>query len=415
MTASIPRRIAAWFLDYLVVMVPGLTVVVFAVGMLLQALPAYLGGIAAEAGWGFVFRMFTGGTTGAELSAGWIGFAAPLIAALLFVPLLQFAYQGIMLSWRGRTFGKMVFDIRVTTAGGGPHAVRPSHGSALGRAFLTTTLETGLIGIALVLLTIGQFLAATLVWLGATAAFWLNAFTLLGSGRRTLVDRLAGTSVVHRGLYAEVAGRAAALTRRSTAAIRAGLRPTPAISAYGTIVEGQAVPVSSPAAGPPAIEQHPVGAWQQQEAFAPLPPAVDPFEAYDPHTQAVKPPTLPLPTIHQLPSQSVVPQTAAPQVAVPPPSLPETAHAAAPSASLWETPPPPEPAVPQSPATDLTATELTAETQVVPTQPIVPSPPVAPRTVSDTLVDLERVPAVAQDLWRQRKNENAQEQDPPGQ
>jgi uncharacterized RDD family membrane protein YckC len=531
-TASIPRRIAAWFFDYLVVMVPGLTAVLAALTMLLQALPAYLGGIAAEAGWGFLFRLFTGGTAGAELSAGWIGFATPLIAALLFVPLLQFVYQGIMLSWRGRTFGKMVFDIRVTAAGGGPQAVRPSPGSALGRAFLTTTLETGLIGIALVLLTIGQFLLATLVWLGVTAAFWLNAFTLLGSGRRTLVDRLCGTSVVHRGLYAEVAGRAAVLARRGTAAIRAGLTPTPAIGAHGTIVEGRAVPMSLPAAGPPAIEQHPVGAWQQQQAFAPLPPPVDPFADYDQQTQAVRPPTLPLPTIHRIPPQPVAPQTAAPQTAAPQAAAPqvampqaaasqaaapqvaeppvpqlETAHVAAPPPSLWEVPRPPAPAAPQPPApaaprppapaapqppatnltaTDSAATDLTAETQVVVTQPIAPSPPAYPRTVSDTLIDLERIPAAdspaqhptvpvdaggprsirdypgailhsdpvqrainsragqqaqalgaagaekaqqfgeqaverarrlgsrAQDLWRQRKDDNAQGQEPPG-
>lgn len=236
-TASMARRVLGWMIDYALVMVPGTTLVVLALAALVQGLPGYVGAVAADVGWSGLMKLITHAGTGfggigTAASSEWISFALPLIVAILFVPLLQFGYQSVLLAWRGRTIGKMITDTSVVTTGS--DTPRLKRRLALRRAFITTFLETGLLSVALVVIAIGGFAIGALVWGIAVVAFWINALTLLGPRRRTLVDRVSGTSVVRRGLYAQVAAQSSALARSAvdtTAA--AGRRSSDVAAAAG--------------------------------------------------------------------------------------------------------------------------------------------------------------------------------------
>jgi hypothetical protein len=56
---SSPRRAFGWVIDYVIVMVPGMTLVAYALWELVKGLPAYVGAVAAEAGWTSLVRLFT--------------------------------------------------------------------------------------------------------------------------------------------------------------------------------------------------------------------------------------------------------------------------------------------------------------------------------------------------------------------
>jgi hypothetical protein len=234
-TASIFQRVTGWIIDYLVVMIPGTVLVLLAMAYLLRGLPGYLGEVAAEAGWGYLVGLVVHTGTGASsaTSGAWIAFASPLIVALLLVPLMQFSYHATLLARRGRTFGKMIADTRVAVPG--PDTARLARGPALRRAFLTTILDTGLLGVAFVLITIGQIFLGGLLWAVAVAAFWLSALAAIGPRRRTLVDRFSGTTVIRRRLYAEIAPRTAAAT------VSAGRAITDAAAVARQAIAGQTV------------------------------------------------------------------------------------------------------------------------------------------------------------------------------
>src|SRR5262245_40319833 len=143
--ATIVRRVLAWVIDYLIVMVPGMTLVLLAVASLIHTLPAYLGAVGGEVGWSHLVHLIA--NTGTEAhgvkavaSDEWVSFVYPLIGALLAVPLLQFAYQAAMLSWRGRTVGKIVTDTRVDAARANTLLRRRRF--AARRATSTTVVET---------------------------------------------------------------------------------------------------------------------------------------------------------------------------------------------------------------------------------------------------------------------------------
>ncbi len=219
--ASIRRRVLGWSIDYAVVMIPGLTLVTLALVGLVHALPGYVGAVGADVGWSQLMRLIihhSGDTHVVRAAAAdeWTAFARPLIGALLAVPLLQFAYHATLLSWPGRTIGKIVTDTRVdrTRTDGTPRR----YPLALRRALTTTVVETGLVGVALAAITLGHFYIGGAIWGLAVVAFWINAFVLLGPRRRTLVDRLAGTVVVRTAIYKDVAERVRALevSRRTT-------------------------------------------------------------------------------------------------------------------------------------------------------------------------------------------------------
>src|SRR2546430_6996251 len=158
--ASISRRLGGWLIDYAIVIVPGMTLVILAVAGLVQTLPGYLGAVGADVGWSRMVRLIV--DHGREVdsvknaaSDEWTAFARPLIGALLAVPIIQFVYQATLLSWRGRTIGKVLTDVRVDPARA--DGLPRRRGLALRRALGTTVVETGLVGVALVVVTIGDF------------------------------------------------------------------------------------------------------------------------------------------------------------------------------------------------------------------------------------------------------------------
>jgi hypothetical protein len=227
------RRSLAWLVDYLVVMVPGLTLVFFVANYLMTDVYGLGGAVVARAVQWFTHRKTFG--LGDAAFNEWVNFALPLVLALLAVPLAQFAYQGIMLAWRGRTIGMMLADVRVET-----NRTRAPlrRGAAVVRAALTTFVETGLVAAALVLIFIGQFRLGLALWSVAIFIFWADAVPALAKSRRTLIDRMVGAIAVRRGLYA------AAARTISTSAVVA----TKAVSS-GATVAAQAVSATATVAG----------------------------------------------------------------------------------------------------------------------------------------------------------------------
>lgn len=247
-TASRRRRVFAWLIDYVVVMLPGLAVVFLGVSTVLQSLPGYIGAVGATAGWSRVAELFThrdaSGIGGAAVQE-WRLTALPLMLSLAAVPLLQFLYQAILLGWRRRTIGMVITDIRVDAATPG---TRLGLGAALRRAAMTTFVETGIIAMALLLMVLGMFQFGAIAWGAAVALFWLDAFVAFGRRRRTLIDRLAGATVVRTSVYASVAGVVAAgavsASRHgatlATAAVRTAAEATSA-AGRGAVVAGRAL------------------------------------------------------------------------------------------------------------------------------------------------------------------------------
>ncbi|UXY27127.1 RDD family protein [Streptomyces sp. HUAS TT20] len=114
-------------------------------------------------------------------------------AALVVV---TFLYQWACLALLGRTVGKGLLGLRVT-----PRLSR----HAARRAAVTTAADVAVYAVACVLLIEGQFALSVLVWALAVALFLVNAVPVLLPGRRSLADRLSGTSVTGLGLGAPTA------------------------------------------------------------------------------------------------------------------------------------------------------------------------------------------------------------------
>lgn len=104
---------------------------------------------------------------------------------------VTFLYQWACLALIGRTVGKGLTGLRITPRG---------PGAAARRAAVTTAADVAVYAVACVLLIEGRFALSVLVWAVAVALFLVNALPVLGSGRRSLADRVAGTSVTGLGL-----------------------------------------------------------------------------------------------------------------------------------------------------------------------------------------------------------------------
>ncbi|MER6067673.1 RDD family protein [Streptomyces sp. NPDC001817] len=98
-----------------------------------------------------------------------------------------FLYQWACLALLGRTLGKGLLGLRVTPR-------LPRH--ALRRAAVTTVADVAVYALACVLLIEGQFGLSVLVWAIAVLLFLVNALSVALPGRRSLADRVAGTSVL---------------------------------------------------------------------------------------------------------------------------------------------------------------------------------------------------------------------------
>ncbi|GAA3454021.1 hypothetical protein GCM10018962_58540 [Dactylosporangium matsuzakiense] len=262
--AGLVRRTAGWGVDYCIVMGPGLLLVAYGVANLVRELPGYVGAVAAGFGVSRLIGLIThrgagGESVGGVAAGAWLGLALPLLLAILAVPLLQFVYQASLLVWRGRTVGKMLADTKVVPVRAGAR-VAP----ALGRAFATTLIETGLVGFGLALAVYGELVAGVLVLVAATVVWWVNLLPALGSGRRTLVDRLAGTVVIRRELYSQVAAHTAQLARRTSgAAVVAGR-----MGADAAAVAAQVAAEAAAAAHRRGAQQLPIAARRTSDAAA---------------------------------------------------------------------------------------------------------------------------------------------------
>jgi hypothetical protein len=102
--------------------------------------------------------------------------------------LTVFLYQWVCLAVAGRTVGKALAGLKVTS--NLPRRVRAAR-----RAAVTTAADVAVYAVACVLLVEGQIVLSVLVWAVAVVLFLLNALPVLSPGRRSLADRVAGTAV----------------------------------------------------------------------------------------------------------------------------------------------------------------------------------------------------------------------------
>lgn len=238
--AGVGRRALGWFVDSAVVAVAGVAVVGYAVRHVVEGLPEYVGGLAADTGVSRLVGLVTGHGDGdggirAALAGSWLDLVLPIIVAVLAVPVLQFAYQAVLVGWRGRTFGGMLADTKVAGAG-------VSQRFAVRRALAKTVTETGLVALGFAILLYGQLELGALTLVAAIVAWCVNVLPVFGPRHRTVVDRLAGTIVVRRAFYAQVAAQTAALARRSSgAAVVAGQRGAVVAAATGRRTSDAAV------------------------------------------------------------------------------------------------------------------------------------------------------------------------------
>ncbi|CAL9553271.1 RDD family protein [Streptomyces werraensis] len=120
------------------------------------------------------------GTSLWDKSVGYVrqAFALLVVAAFLC--------QWACLALAGRTVGKALTGLKVLPR---------TPGRAALRAAVTTATDVAVYAVACVLLVQGEVLLSVLVWLVAVALFLLNALPVPGGRRRSLADRVAGTSV----------------------------------------------------------------------------------------------------------------------------------------------------------------------------------------------------------------------------
>ncbi|MFB7510488.1 RDD family protein [Streptomyces broussonetiae] len=180
------RRITAWFIDFALVIGAAslLAVLTFhRVTVLVTDVPS----LAAKGG----LELLTsrGDVVGASEHLGlslWNSVVLDVEEAFGALVIATFLYQWGCLTLLGRTLGKGLLGLRVT-----PRLSR----HALRRAAVTTAADVAVYALACMLLIEGHFLASLLVWAVATALFLINAVPVFLPGRRSLADRLAGTSV----------------------------------------------------------------------------------------------------------------------------------------------------------------------------------------------------------------------------
>ncbi|MEV5984038.1 RDD family protein [Streptomyces sp. NPDC052051] len=114
----------------------------------------------------------------------------------LLLALATFLYQWGSLALAGRTLGKALTGFKVTPSSVGRTALR---------AAVTTIADVAVYALACVLLVEGEFLLSVLVWALAVVVFFLNTLPVLARSRRSLADRVAGTTVESLRLRGTVA------------------------------------------------------------------------------------------------------------------------------------------------------------------------------------------------------------------
>ncbi|WP_256725576.1 RDD family protein [Streptomyces sp. IMTB 2501] len=181
------RRAIAWFMDFALVAAAAALFAILTFHRI-SALVTDVPSLAAKGGLDLVTSR--GDVIGASEQLGlslWDGIVLDVEEALGALVVVTFLYQWACLTLLGRTLGKGMLGLRVT-----PRVSR----HALRRAAVTTAADVAVYALACVLLIEQQFALSVLVWAVAVVLFLVNALTVLFPGRRSLADRLAGTSVV---------------------------------------------------------------------------------------------------------------------------------------------------------------------------------------------------------------------------
>ncbi|MFE1247950.1 RDD family protein [Streptomyces sp. NPDC058735] len=187
------RRAVAWFIDFalVVALASALAVLTFhRVSALVTEVPE----LATRGG--FDLLTSRGDVLEASQDLGlrlWDTSVLYVEQAFGLLVLTVFLYQWACLALAGRTVGKALVGLKVTTAS--PRRVRAAR-----RAAVTTTVDVAVYAVACVLLVEGQVVLSVLVWAVAVVLFLLNALPVLSPARRSLADRVAGTSVTGIGL-----------------------------------------------------------------------------------------------------------------------------------------------------------------------------------------------------------------------
>lgn len=152
--------------------------------------------------------LLSGGDVGAAADdlgdAAWRMVVSRVQTSILILIGVHLAYETAANLWQGRTVGRMVFDLRLV----GLSRPRVGVGQALVRALVTVVCTGGLYGLAWIALLHGGFGGGFALWLLSVGALVVYVvLALVGRGRRSLGDLVAGTRTVPAGVYA-AAGRA---------------------------------------------------------------------------------------------------------------------------------------------------------------------------------------------------------------
>ncbi|MFK4146724.1 RDD family protein [Streptomyces sp. NPDC004065] len=183
------RRATAWFIDFSLVVAVGAVLAVLTFHRI-SALVTEVPELATRGGWDLLTSR--GDVLDASQRLGlslWDEAVLYVEEAFGLLVLAAFLYQWLCLAFVGRTVGKGLLGLKVATTG-----PRQARRAAL-RAAVTTTADVAVYAVACVLLIEGQVLLSVLVWVVAVAVFLLNAVPVLLPGRRSLADRVAGTTV----------------------------------------------------------------------------------------------------------------------------------------------------------------------------------------------------------------------------
>jgi hypothetical protein len=190
------RRAVAWFIDFGLVIAAASLLAVLTFHRI-SALVTDVPELATRGG--FDLLTSRGDVLDASTDLGlslWDKVVLDVEEAFAALVVVTFLYQWACLAFLGRTVGKGLLGLRVT-----PRLSR----HAARRAAVTTAADVAVYAVACVLLIEGQFALSVLVWVLAVVLFLVNAVPVLLPGRRSLADRLAGTSVTGFGLGAPAA------------------------------------------------------------------------------------------------------------------------------------------------------------------------------------------------------------------
>ncbi|MCT7355318.1 hypothetical protein N4P33_24630 [Streptomyces sp. 15-116A] len=183
------RRALAWTIDFALILL-----FAWLLGSLtLPRVLAYLGE-AADLVQSNSWEMLTGGEDAVDrvqqlLWTMWRRVAVLVIQALALLVAGTFLYHWASLALFRRTPGKALAGLEVASC---------TRRAAAVRAAVSTTADVGCFALACCLLVFGAFAAAFTVWLLSVIVFWSNVLPALAASRRSMADRLAGTTVIRR-------------------------------------------------------------------------------------------------------------------------------------------------------------------------------------------------------------------------